>query len=227
VIEAPTIELEPSSDLAAVDAAIRDISRFDWVVFTSANGVRFARERLVAMGRDARTFGDAKVAAIGDATAEAVRRELCLNVDLCPTRFVAEALGEAFADRGEISGKRFLLLRADIARPLLRERLAEGGATEVRDVAIYETKPAATLPAELHEALEAGEVNWLTFTSSSTVRNFVALLGEGFVEKLRGVKIASIGPITSQTLREVGVEPTVEAGTFDMAGLVAALGGRM
>jgi uroporphyrinogen III methyltransferase/synthase len=226
VIEAPTIELQPARDPEVVNAALRELDRYDWVVFTSANGVRFTRERLLALGRDARAFGNARIAAIGDATADAVRRELCLNVDLCPTRFVAEALGEAFAEQKEIAGKRFLLLRADIARPLLRERLSEGGAAEVRDVAIYETKPATSLPPELSEALAEGSVDWVTFTSSSTARNFVELLGKDYVQSHKRVKIASIGPITSQTLRELGLEPAVEARIFDIAGLVAALGGQ-
>ena len=222
VIEAPTIDLRPA-DVAQVDAALADMHRYDWVIFTSANGVRFARERLLSTGRDARAFGGAKIATIGDATADAVRRELCLSVDLSPTRFVAEALGEAFAERKQIAGKRFLLLRADIARPLLRERLQEGGAAEVRDVPIYETKSVSELPTELLETLVRGEVDWLTFTSSSTVRNFVSLLGEGYAEKIRTAKIASIGPITSQTLRELHLEPTIEAKIFDIRGLVAAM----
>ena len=221
VIEAPTIDLQPA-DPGPIEAALSNMHRYDWVVFTSANGVRFARERLMATGRDARAFGGAKIATIGDATAEAVRRELCLQVDLSPTRFVAEALGEAFAEKNEIAGKRFLLLRADIARPLLRERLKEGGAVEVRDVPIYETKSTAALPTELLEALASSEVHWITFTSS-TVRNFVSLLGEDYRDRMNGVKIASIGPITSQTLRELRLAPTVEAKTFDLGGLVAAL----
>ncbi len=222
VIEAPTIDLQPG-DPGPVDAALAEMHRYDWVIFTSANGVRFARERLLATGRDARAFGAAKIATIGDATAEAVRRELCLKVDLSPARFVAEALGEAFAEKNEIAGKRFLLLRADIARPLLRERLQEGGAAEVLDVPLYETKITAELPVGLIEPLAAGEVDWLTFTSSSTARNFAALLGENYRQRLQGIRIASIGPITSQTLRELELEPTVEARTFDLAGLVESL----
>jgi uroporphyrinogen III methyltransferase / synthase len=222
VIEAPTIELAPA-DPIAIESALAETARYDWIIFTSANGVRFAKERLLAMRLDSRAFGAARVATIGDATADAVRRELCLRVDLSPQRFVAEALGEAFAERGEIAGKRFLLLRADIARPLLRERLHEGGAAEVRDVPIYETKPAAALPPELIEAIDAGEVDWLTFTSSSTARNFYGLLTAPQAQKLASARVASIGPITSQTLRELGIEPTVEARTFDVAGLVEAL----
>src|SRR5207244_13503749 len=108
-------------------------------------------------------FGNARVAVIGDATAEAVRRELCLNVDLCPQSFVAEALADELASSGQVCGKRFLLLRADIARPVLRARLTAAAAAEVRDAAISETKRAASLPQTLLEALDASEVSWVTF----------------------------------------------------------------
>ena len=223
VIEAPTIELHPPDEFSGVDEAISRIDQYDWVVFTSANGVRFTRDRLSQTGRDARAFGDARIAAIGDATARAVREHLFLSVDLCPESFVAEALADALEGKGEVRGKRFLLLRADIARPLLRERLEQGGAAEVRDVPVYETRPASSLPPELLDALQAREVTWVTFTSSSTARNFAALLGESYSEKLRGVKIASIGPITTATLKELGLEPDVQAETFVVEGLVEAI----
>lgn len=223
VIEAPTIELSPPADTSAVDSALAGASRYDWILFTSQNGVTFTKERLLALGLDARAFGGAKVAAIGDATADAIRRELCLRVDLCPESFVAEALADALVARGEVDRKRFLLLRADIARPVLREQLAAAGATAVDDVAVYETKPAASLPQELLNAIDAGRLKWVTFTSSSTVRNFIALLGADYQTRLAPVKIASIGPITSQTLREVGLPPTIEAKTFNIEGVVAAV----
>jgi uroporphyrinogen III methyltransferase/synthase len=223
VIEAPTIELHPPDEFSGVDEALRRIDQFHWVVFTSANGVRFTRDRLSAIGLDARAFGDVKIATIGDATARAVRELLFLKVDLSPPTFVAEALAAALEGAGEVVGKRFLLLRADIARPVLRERLKQGGAAEVLDVPIYETRPAPSLPPELIEAVEDREVSWVTFTSSSTARNFVALLGDGHREKLRGVNIASIGPITTATLKELRLEPAVQAETFNVDGLVEAM----
>ena len=223
VIEAPTIDLRPPDEWSGVDAALAALANYDWVVFTSANGVRFTRQRLLETGRDARAFAGAKIAAIGDATADAVRRELFLNVDLCPESFVAEALADALAARDAVRGRRYLLLRADIARPVLRDRLAAGGAAEVQDVPVYETKPAAALPPALLDALAAGEVTWVTFTSSSTAKNFATLLGPDYAQKLNGVRIASIGPITTTTLRELGLEPTVQAETFNVEGLVDAL----
>ena len=223
VIEAPTIEIVPPGDLREVDEAIRGICKYDWVIFTSTSGVELTKRRMMEIGVDARVFAGARVAAIGEATADAVREQLCLTVDLMPESFVAEALAEELLSRQEVKGKRFLLLRADIARPVLREKLASEGAAEVRDVAVYETKRAEALPGQLVEELNAGRVTWVTFTSSSTAKNFAGMLGEAYREKLRGVKIASIGPVTTATLKELGLEPTVQAEQYDVDGLVEAL----
>jgi uroporphyrinogen III methyltransferase / synthase len=225
VIEAPTIEVHKPADLSAVDAALNRAGDFDWVCFTSANGVTAARKRLAELGKDARIFGEAKLAAIGSATAEAIERELCLKVDLCPASFVAEALAEEFLKRNEVAGRRFLLLRADIARPLLRERLVENGALEVSDVALYETRPAKELPAGLIEAIDAGRINWITFSSSSTVKNFLSLIGPDYCNRLSRTKLASIGPVTTATLREAGLAPAAEARTFNIDGLIEAIKG--
>ena len=223
VIEAPTIEIAPPKDATPINQALARLHEYDWVIFTSANGVAETKRKLMQFGLDARVFGKAKIAVIGDATADAVRSELCLNVELCPPSFVAEALADALIQRGEVGGRRFLLLRADIARPLLRERLEQAGASRVNDVAIYETHPARELPPHLIDALEAKQVTWVTFTSSSTAKNFVALLGPDYQGKLAGVKLASIGPITTATLKELGLTPTVQADTFNIDGLVAAI----
>jgi len=222
VIEAPTIELHEPQDLSEVDFHLKRAGEFDWICFTSASGVSAARKRLAAIGLDARVFGKAKLAAIGSATAEAIERQLCLKVDLLPESFVAEALAGEFEQRNEISGKRFLLLRADIARPLLRERLLDGEAAEVRDVAMYETRPASELPPGLIDAIDAGRINWITFSSSSTARNFVNLLPE-YHRRLSRVKLASIGPITTKTIRDLGLTPAVEAETFNIDGLIEAI----
>jgi uroporphyrinogen III methyltransferase/synthase len=223
VIEAPTIELAPAQDQALIDRTIANIASYDWVVFTSQNGVAYAKQKLQSLNLDARAFGRAKIAAIGKVTAETVREQLCLNVDLCPDSFVAEALADALIERDEVKGKRFLLLRADIARPILREKLQQSGAAEVNDVPIYETRTATALPPVLIEALSERHVNWVTFTSSSTARNFVQLLGQSYKEQLKGVRLASIGPVTTATLNELVLPPTIQADTFDIEGLVDAI----
>lgn len=223
VLEAPTIELTTPTDPRAIDDALRAAGTYDWVVFTSAAGVRFTKQRLIDLQLDVRVFGNAKVAAIGDATSRAVRDELALRVDVSPVRFVAEALSDALHATDAVRGRRFLLLRADIARPLLRERLLAGGATDVCDVPIYETKIVEALPPNVVEAIDSKQVNWVTFTSGSTVRNFVQLLGSQYKQKLTGVRLASIGPITTQVLSEAGLEPTVQADVFDLNGLVNAI----
>jgi uroporphyrinogen III methyltransferase/synthase len=223
IIEAPTIELVEPKDWTPVDAAMTRSGEYDWIIFTSTNGVRFTRDRLRFLARDVRAFGTAKIAAIGDATADAIRNDLSLHVDLCPESFVAEALANELAQRGQIAGKRFLLLRADIARPILREKLQQGGALEVNDVAIYQTQPAKSLPVGLVESLSANQVQWITFASSSTATNFIKLLGDDFARLLSNVKLASIGPITTQTLKSLNLTPTVQAETFNIDGLIEAI----
>jgi uroporphyrinogen III methyltransferase/synthase len=222
VLEAPTIELSPPADWSTIDAALQDAAKMDWIVFTSVNGVEFTRQRLLETGRDTRTFGKARIAAVGNATATAVRDRLCLNVDLCPKSFVAEALGEAFAAANEIAGRRFLLLRADIARPVLVESLRQGDAAEVRDVSVYESHPAKSLPPDVLAALESGQIDWITFASSSSARNLAELLGP-HKNLLNKVRLASIGPITTKTITDLGLTPTVEAKDHDIPGLVAAI----
>src|SRR5437870_4610159 len=211
VIEAPTIELSPPKDWGQVDGALRSMGNYDWVIFTSANGVIHTKERLAEIGLDSRAFGKARIAAVGEATAAAIGGQLNLRVDLCPQAFVAEALGEELMKKNDVRGKRFLLLRADIARAVLREQLEKAGASKVADVAVYESKSVSSLPPAVLEAIKERQVNWVTFTSSSTARNFVKLLGKNYLERLKGVGIASIGPITTATLKELAIPPTVAA----------------
>ena len=223
VIEAPTIELSPPKDWKTVDAALKSLGSYDWIIFTSINGVTHTKERLTTLGLDSRAFASAKIAAVGESTAQAIKDHLNLRVDLCPQAFVAEALGEELLHRNEVAGKKFLMLRADIARPVLREQLQKFGAAEVADVAVYESKSVSSLPPAVNEALKAGQVNWITFTSSSTAKNFVKLLGKNYLEKLKNVAIASIGPITTASLNELNLPPTAIAEASNLDGLVAAI----
>ncbi|MGN6504256.1 MAG: uroporphyrinogen-III C-methyltransferase [Tepidisphaeraceae bacterium] len=231
VIEAPTIETTPVHDTARVDAALQSLfsspaglgSDKSWLVFTSANGVRATRDRMRELKHDARSLAGVKVAVIGEATANAVRELLGIEPDCVPKAFVAEALAQALIDQGAVAGARFVLLRADIARPVLVEKLQAAGAASVEDVSVYETRPATALPVALLQALDAGEVDWITFTSSSTAKNLLDLLGPARAEAVRAAKLASIGPITSAALRERGYVPTVEADVSDVDGLVRAV----
>jgi uroporphyrinogen III methyltransferase/synthase len=222
VIEAPTIEIASPADDKPLRDALTSADKYDWIVFTSPNGARFTWHRLDALGLDVRVFGGAKVAAVGAETRDAVAEHLSLRADVCPDRAVADALADELVAKGA-AGKRFLLLRADIARPVLVERLKQAGAAEVRDVAIYETRPPAALPPDLLEALADHRVTWVTFTSSSTAKNLATLLGPSYREQLAGVKIASIGPVTTTTLNELGLEPTLQARTSSIDGLLDAI----
>lgn len=222
VIEAPTIEIVPPENWIEVDAALTT-PHADWLLFTSANAVEITRRRLFELGLDARQLAGLKIGVIGEATRLAVEQNLCCRVDLCPEQYFAEALTDALKSQNEIAGKRFLMFRADIARPVLGERLREGGAAEVRDIAIHETRQPDSLPAEMLAALQDGRIDWITFTSSSTARNLVAMLGEAEKSAIRSIKTASIGPITSQTMRELAMIPTVEAMPHNIDGLVNAI----
>ncbi len=223
VIEAPTIEIVPPADPTYVNQAFAKLHEYDWIIFTSSNGVRATKQKLLDFGLDARTFGKSKIAAIGPGTAAAVTRDLCLNVDLSPSAFVAEALADELIRRGEVTGRKFLLLRADIARVFLTQKLEQSGAAQVHDIPIYETKPTTSLPEYLLEALDEKRVNWITFTSSSTAKNFTALLGPDYKAKLEGIHLASIGPITTDTLHELGLKPTMQAKVFNIQGLLEAI----
>ena len=223
VLEAPTIELAPPADWAPVDRTIRDIRNYDWLVLTSPNGVAALADRLAALELDARHLAGVQVAAIGDATDAALQQRLCLRADLLPARAVAESLAAEVLARQDVAGKRFLLLRADIARPDLPRLLEEAGAT-VDDLPIYHTRKAESLPESVPEALRRGEIDWITFTSSSTAANLVDLLGAGDRDHLRRVKRASIGPVTSRTLKDLDLPATVESGaTGGIEGLIAAI----
>jgi len=223
VIEAPTIEIFPASDTVAIEQALKPDVPWDWVVFTSANSVMQTRKRLLEMRADARAFVGARIAALGQATAKAVREELCLQVDVCPESFVAEALADALEVDRNVNGKRFLLPRADIGRPVLRARLERAGAAHVRDLVLYETRRVERLPDAVLELLAQRRVNWITFTSSSTASNLVQMLGANYADVLSDVRLASIGPITSASLQAHGLVPAAVATTYDLDGLVQAI----
>ena len=197
-LEVPTIEIMPPADFAPLDAALQHLSRYEWVIFTSANGVRAFMDRLFHMGQDVRVLGRARLAVIGPATAEALRG-YGLVADVVPDTFQAEGLLEVLEPK-LLGGRRILLARAEQARDVLPEGLAELGV-KVDVVPVYRAVPPASVPPEAAEVLAAGRVDILTFTSSSTVHNFAGLVGKEAFQQLaaRGT-VASIGPITTATL---------------------------
>jgi uroporphyrinogen III methyltransferase/synthase len=220
-VELPLIEVHEPESYDALDWAIRRIGEFDWLVFTSANGVAAVRQRLAALGMDVRDLKGPRIAAIGPGTAEPLER-LGIRVDLIPERFIAESLAEALIAQG-LQGKRVLIARAEEARELLPERLAEAGA-EVTVAPCYRTRPAADAGERLAQLLADGKVDVVTFASSSAVRAFVARLGvDGAGDRLSGVTVACIGPVTAQTAEEFGLRVDVMPEEHTIEGLVAAL----
>lgn len=215
-IELPAIEIRSAADPRPLDCAIARLEIYDWLVFTSANGVRFFLDRLDRSGRDLRAIR-ARLCAIGPATRDAVER-LHLKVDLMPEEYVAESLVAAFASH-ELAGKHVLLPRAAVARDLVPEQLRARGA-EVDVVEAYRTVVPQAGIERAREIFSGRKPDWVTFTSSSTVRNFLAMAGR---ETLEGVRIASIGPVTSKTVRMHGLEVVIEAQPYTMDGLVAAI----
>lgn len=220
VIEAPTITIDPPDDWSQVDDALRRVHDFDWLVLTSANSVEQLRNRLRAIEQDARYLAGVHIAAVGDATAAALTG-MGIDADLVPTEFVAESLAAKLIAEHDVATRRLLLLRTDIARPGLVKTLTAAGA-DVTDLSIYRTRPADALPEALLEALRDRNVDWVTFTSSSTITNFLDLLGDER-DLLRDVRIASIGPITSRTARDLDLPPTVEPDVHTVASLVNAI----
>jgi uroporphyrinogen-III synthase len=214
----PVIHIVPPADnYVALDAALGQLATFDWVVFTSPNGVTHVCQRLTALGLEARALATVRLAAIGPATA-AVLATHGLQAEVVPERYIAEALLEAMPHP---AGQRFLLPRADLAREALRIGLQAAGA-EVVEVPAYSTVLAELSP-QARTALEAG-VDILTFTSSSTVRNFVEQVGPAMAQRLAAqARVVTIGPITAETARELGLRVDVVATEYTIAGLVDAM----
>ena len=218
VIEFPTIAFAEPDDFGPLDEALARLGDYSWVVFTSVNGVDAFFERLDG---DARSLAGVRVAAIGPATAARLAQH-GIVADVVPGEYRGEAVFEAMRDAGSLSGARVLIARAQEAREALPELLCEAGA-EVDVVAAYKTvAPNGDGAEELARRLEAGDIDGVTFTSSSTARNLVALLGDDAVA-LRNAMLFSIGPITSATLRDLGFDDIVEADEYTIDGLLAAI----
>jgi len=214
--EIPTIKINPL--LKKEDPIFEKLSEYHWIIFTSANGVEIFLNTLWQSGKDIRIFSCLKIAVIGSATEEALKK-FYLKADLLPVKkFTQEGLAEVFSGM-DLKGKKILIARAKEAREVLPSILKELGA-EVDILPVYETLVPEESREELNKALENG-VNLITFTSSSTVKNFFKLLEKK--ELLENVYLASIGPVTSKTLREHGFNPHIEAKEYTIEGLVSAI----
>ncbi|MEP7289991.1 MAG: uroporphyrinogen-III synthase [Chloroflexota bacterium] len=215
----PTIQIAPIPDNEGLDSALKQVRDYEWVIFTSVNGVKIALDRMAALGLLRSAFDSCQIAVIGPATAAALST-YGLHAALQPDKYVAEAIVESLIALGSMAGKRFLLLRADIARATLREQLVAYGAI-VDEIPVYQTVRGNPDPAAYAD-LRAG-VDVLTFTSSSTVRYFFELLGSEALTIAREATIACIGPITAHTARDLGLHVDLVADDYTIPGLVAAL----
>src|SRR5213595_2105731 len=217
VIELPTIRIEPPSDLREFAELVQDAHVYDWIVFTSANGVEAFFDIFFKLYDDAREIGGARIAAIGPATAQRVK-DFHLHVDLQPEEFVAEGLMREFKKQASIENMRILVVRAEKARDVLLKELSAAGAIVDKAFA-YRTVPETRDTSGAQRQLARDGADLITFTSSSTAENFLAL----GLPWPNGMQVASIGPITSHTARDHGLKVNIEARRHDIDGLVQAV----
>jgi uroporphyrinogen III methyltransferase/synthase len=217
VIELPTIRIELPEDLLEFGELVRDAYQYDWLIFTSPNGVTAFFDMFFKLYQDSRNIGNVRIAAIGPGTAQRIR-DYHLTVDVQPDDFIAEAVVESLRQFESVENLKFLLVRAENARDVLPKRLTQLGAI-VDEAIAYRTVPETQDDTGARERFERDGADLVTFTSSSTVTNFLAL-------KLpwpRNLRTASIGPITSETMRQAGLKVDVEANRHDIGGLVEAI----
>ncbi|NLD35678.1 MAG: uroporphyrinogen-III C-methyltransferase [Desulfatiglans sp.] len=222
-IEFPTIEIRPPDDWAPLDDAINKIRDYNWLIFTSVNGVKFFFKRLLENKKDVRALGEIKVCAIGPKTADAVKG-YGIMPDMVPPEYRAEAVIEEFR-RIKRDNLKILLPRAKEAREILPDELRKMGA-EVDVVNAYVTIMPENRVADISKMLEAGEISMITFTSSSTVTNFMGMFeknADQVKEWLKDIDIASIGPITSETAKRLGLKVTVEPESYTIDDLTEAI----
>lgn len=219
-IEAPAIKLVPPESYAELDEAIGKLDTYSWLIFTSVNGVEYFYNRLHSMKKDSRALGSVQIAAIGAQTAARLK-EYGILADIVPLEFRAEGIIAAMTGR-IIPGMSVLIPRALVARDILPEKLREMGAT-VNVVPAYRTLTGDSDGQMLAAKLQAGEIDLVTFTSSSTVTNLLELLGSKGAELLKTSKVACIGPITAGTCLEYGINPDVIAEEYTIYGMVESI----
>jgi len=221
VIELPTIEIEPAKDFSALDAALARIESYDWLIFTSANSIEPLLARLAHIGKTVDALNHLKVAAVGERTATRLAAT-GISVDLVPVRYQAEGLLEALQAEG-MSGVRVLIPQAAQARDVLPVTLRQWGA-EVDAVEAYRTVAPNLDAAAVWQRFQRGDVDVITFTSSSTVSNFVQLFAAADLASIVGkAAIASIGPITAKSVEELGGRVDIMAREATIDGLVTAM----
>jgi uroporphyrinogen III methyltransferase/synthase len=222
VLEVPTIKITPPKETDAIVDALLGLNAYDWLVFTSVNGVTAFFDIFFRRFQDMRDIGGVRIAAVGPATA-AKLRELHLQVDLTPDEFTAKKIAAAFEKFETIENLKMCLLRAEVANPDLPKALEELGAI-VDDIAIYRTVAETEDPAGAGAMLLESGADWVTFTSGSTVEHFHARFDlPKLLKKFPQMKLASIGPETSKAIRALGLEPALEAKEHTTDGLIAAL----
>lgn len=219
-LEAPMIDIQEVADKSIIRETIKDIESYDWIIFTSVNGVKFFFNELLNNGRDIRDLKGLKICAIGPKTAEALA-EKGLKVNIIPETFVAEGVLKAITPLLS-SSQNILLPRSDLARQVLVDSLERQGH-KVKDMVVYETVPAHHQVFNMKEKLENGEIHMVTFTSSSTVKNFMDMVKKHSIALPDDLIYASIGPITSETARENNLDIAIEAKEYTIDGLVEAI----
>ncbi|HWR72373.1 MAG TPA: uroporphyrinogen-III synthase, partial [Nitrospirota bacterium] len=211
----------PPSDWKELDGAINSVETFHWMIFTSANAVRFFFERLKTLGKDIRILKGVSICAVGPKTAEALEQH-GLRPDLVPGEFKAEGVLRALGGIA-VKGLRFLIPRAKKAREIIPEKLRELGA-EVTVATAYENVRPATDMERVRKLFQEKKIAAITFTSSSTVNNFVEMLGQKEYKTLvNGVVVACIGPVTAKTAEEAGMKVDIMPGDYTIPALVEAM----
>ncbi|PID41246.1 MAG: uroporphyrinogen-III C-methyltransferase [Proteobacteria bacterium] len=222
--ECSTINIKPVDSYEILDGEFERLNEFHWILFTSLNGVKYFFERLYAKGLDARDLKGPSIGAVGTSTADLLLK-YGVNADLIPPRFTGGGLAESLLDQG-VEGRNILIPRAKAAREILPETLRGAGA-QVTVAPVYQNEQPQGRKDELRAELESGQIDMVTFTSSSTVKHFLTMVGandqEELLELMAGVKVAAIGPITAKTVSDSGLDVDVQPETYTIPEMVRAI----
>jgi uroporphyrinogen III methyltransferase/synthase len=215
VLYQPAIEIRPAPDPSDIDRAIARLDNFEWIVFSSSNGVQYFMERLLHQARDVRALGTLRLAAIGPATVDALAN-YCLKADVCPQEYRAEALAQTLSV--SVEGRNLLLIRASRGRDVLAEMLTAAGG-KVEQVVAYTSQDVVNADAEVLEELANGRIDWVTVTSSAIARSLSRMFGK----KLGQAQLVAISPLTADVLRDLGFVPSAVAEVYTTDGLIDAI----